>query len=183
MVKKIRGIAISTGVTIGFLVLLAIAAKKTNVGNFLQESLKGFGLNVGQGITAPFTGILDGLTIGGEGLGKSAVSLSEGFQKSVSSTLGGGENVFSDFGSQTTSLESITKGLLSSLGQTESNIKAATEGTDSFQSFIDKISLAANPIESSPTVGIYTLFGSTLPLSQAAVDYYKRIGTPLNRIG
>lgn len=96
MVKRVRGAAVGIGVTIGFLALLAIAAKKTNVGDFLQSSLRGFGQNVGEGITAPFTGIVEGVTLGASNLGESAASLSEGFQRSVSKTLGFGDKVFSE---------------------------------------------------------------------------------------
>jgi len=88
----VRGFVIgkigSVGIIVGLIIGAALISKRFDLGPTVLGALKGFGSNVGQGITAPFQGILEGLTIGGEDLGESAVSLSEGFQSSVLKTLG-----------------------------------------------------------------------------------------------
>jgi len=152
MVKSVRSAGISIGVTLGFLALLAIAAKKTNIGSFLQESLKGFGVNVGKGITAPFQGIVEGVTSGGQGLGEAAASLSEGFQKSVSATLGGGANVFSEFGKT---------------GSANTQPKAEIPQLDINKFFSDsaiknRINLITSQQSSNPKISSFGGFGSAI---------------------
>lgn len=190
MVKKVRGLAISTGVTVAFLIGLALVAKKTNVGDFFQSSLRGFGSNVGEALTNPFQGLLEGLTSGGSGLGESAVNLSEGFQKSVSSTLGGGFNVFSEFGNEVTNTDgnAITElfnKVASTLNTQERNLSSLNEaltGTTDNQSVLDRILQVSNPIPSSPSTGFYYVTFANgkrrgpLALSQATIDFYRNSG-------
>lgn len=190
----------TVGIVVGLIIGAALISKKFDLGNTTIGALSGFGQSVGAGILAPIQGLLDGITLGGEGLGLSAVSLSEGFQKSVSNTLGGGENVFSEFGNddiiapsvsnvlfqaqpaQGNSLDSILQGLKSSFNP--SNARQISELLVNNKKLdISNISNLVNPVASSPTVGIFTLFGSTLPLSQSAIDYYREAGIPLKQVG
>jgi len=92
--KNVAKIAIAGGIILGAVYL----ARRYNVGSSIVSGLRGFGESVGQSVTAPFQGLLSGLTTGGQGLGEQAQALSEGFQRSVSSVFGGGFNVFSEFG-------------------------------------------------------------------------------------
>lgn len=84
------------GITIGVLLLAVFVAKRFNLGGQIVQGLGGFGQAAGLAITAPFQGLLQGVTAGAGGLGETAASLSEGFQRSVSSTLGFGPLLFSE---------------------------------------------------------------------------------------
>ena len=193
----------TVGIVVGLIIGAALISKKFDLGNTTIGALSGFGQSVGAGILAPIQGLLDGITLGGEGLGLSAVSLSEGFQKSVSNTLGGGENVFSEFGNddiiapsvsnvlfqaqptQGNSLDSILQGLKSSFSGISSQSRQLSEFTNSQSNElnISNLSNLVNPVASSPTVGIFTLFGSTVPLSQSAINFYREAGIPLKQVG
>lgn len=96
--KRVRRAAVGVGITVGVLAGLTLLFRYTNAGKYVTDSLRGFGQNVGLGVVAPFTGIVEGVTVGAGALGEAAKAASEGFQKSVSETLGGGFNVFSEFG-------------------------------------------------------------------------------------
>lgn len=92
---------ITVGIIVGGIAVAAYVLRKTDAGGSIIKSLEGFGNNAAQAFIAPFTGFVKGTTEASSGLGTAAVSLSEGFQKSVSATLGGGSNVFSEFGKVT----------------------------------------------------------------------------------
>ena len=71
MVKKVRSLAFGTGVTIALLLGAIILARKTNAGGTIVEGLQGFGRATGQAITAPFTGLVTGVS---EGAGHQGLS-------------------------------------------------------------------------------------------------------------
>ena len=56
--------------TVGLLLLAMYAAKRFNVGSKILEGLGGFGAATGQAITAPFQGLLEGVTEGASSLQK-----------------------------------------------------------------------------------------------------------------
>ena len=105
MVKFVRGKIKSVGITVGVILLAVFIAQRFNLGGRIIESFKGVGGTVGESITGIFQGLLDGLIKGGQGLGESAVDLSEGFQQSVCETTGLCKKVFFEPDSQGTFVE------------------------------------------------------------------------------
>lgn len=91
--KFIRNKAIGIGVTAGVIMFVAYALKKSNAGDSIMKSLSGLGQNVGEGITKPFTGILEGLSIGGDQLNKQAAKTGADFQEAIT----GNRNAIKDF--------------------------------------------------------------------------------------
>jgi len=157
---KIGTVAIVAGLIIG----AALLSKKFDVGNTITDSLRGFGSGVGQSITAPFQGIVEGLTAGGEGLGNSALDLSEGLQKSISSTLGGGFNVFSNFG-QGSGGGSVTPAFVPSRN-TGSNVLDIGKffSTDAIENRINN-AIGANTPQGIRTTGTSGITGTLRDLS------------------
>ena len=149
--KFVRSKTFSVGITVGILILAIFAAKKFNLGDKIISGFTGFGSTIGQSLIGIPTGLLSGLTLGGEGLGKQAVSLSEGFQKSVSDVFGGGFNVFSEFGA----------------GQTAATQPTPTSIIDLSKFFSDaaiRIRLAGQTAKATPrldTSGEGFVFGGT----------------------
>lgn len=191
MVKKVRGIAISAGTTIAFLALLAFAAQRTNIGDTLQQALRGFGSNVGRGITAPFTGLVEGVNIGGQDLFGSAVEASEAFQRgltggSLFSEILGGDSAQSD---PKASIEDLASRLKESFNPQEApQLARIAQQTGNFDDFITRIGNIVNPEPSSPTVGLYQITfkngkkSGVLPLSQAAIDVQRNLGNTVTRV-
>lgn len=98
----VTGRMITVGVVVALISAGAYVFRKYNLGANLVNSLKGVGTYSAKAITEPFTSFVSTLTQGASDLGEQAKILSEGFQKSVSQTLGGGWNVFTDFGKSIT---------------------------------------------------------------------------------
>lgn len=106
MVSKAgRGLAIRLLITGGIIAGAVILADRANLGTRIKSGAFQLGQAGGQAITFPIAGLAQGTNEGLAGLiqtssllGKTAKELSEGLQKSISATLGGGFNVFSEFG-------------------------------------------------------------------------------------
>ena len=189
MVKRVRGLVFSTGVTIGLLALAAIAAQRTNVGQTIQEALRGFGLNVGRGITAPFTGLVEGVNIGGQELFGSAIEAGEAAQKGL---FGGLLSDIFDGSAQTSdkpSIDSLAEKLTQSFNVSERpQLAQIAQTSGSFDSFIERIGQIVNPEPSSPTVGLYQITfkdgtkSGILPLSQASIDFHRNAGNTVTRV-
>ena len=91
--KRIKRTAIGIGITGGVVVGLAILFSKTDLGTRIQTALRGFGQQVGLGITNPFTGLLEGVRAGGAELAQEAGAAGADIQE----TFTGNRNAISDF--------------------------------------------------------------------------------------
>lgn len=70
--KRIRRTAIGVGTTAVILGGLIVLSRRTDAGGFLTEGLRGFGNTVGQALTQPFVGLIQGVTEGGRDIAESA---------------------------------------------------------------------------------------------------------------
>lgn len=93
-VGKLGGIGLAVAVVIA----AGYIAKRYDLGGQVVSAVRGAGLTGGQALISPIAGLVEGITKGASDLGEQSRLASEGFQKSVSSVLGGGFNVFSEFG-------------------------------------------------------------------------------------
>lgn len=188
----VAGKVFDVAIVVALLFGASLVAKRLNLGPTILENLRGFGSNVGAGITAPLQGLLEGLGLGGAGLGGAAVELSEGFQRAVTGTLFGEERVFFDDDAQTepkASIESLAERLAASFAPVAApQVTAIAEQFPTAESFIERIGQIVNPEPGFETEGLFVITfkdgtkSGVLPLSQASIDFHRNVGNTVTRV-
>ena len=213
MVLGLRGRGANILLTGGLLVGGIIVAQRLQLGERLGEGAFGLGRAGGNIVSQPIAGIVSGLTDGLNAIKDSIPNfldiggtLGADFQEFVTGNRDAIGDFFSGESANTTekptiestfkiqpqsgfSLESLGAGLFQSIGQSsQGTAKSIADTSTGFNDFIESISKAVNP-PNSPTQGLYVIEFSpnnksgVLPLSQAAIDFHRKAGNKVTRVG
>ena len=164
MVKKVRNIAIGTGLTIALLAGAIILARKTNAGSTIVEGLQGFGRATGQAITAPFTGLVTGVSEGAGELGTTALKTGADAQE----FLFGNRNFFGDlFGGDDNGLR-LAPGKSININPNQRGVTLSTRVSQNPQLSQDLINIG---VTGDPVANEFAGFGS----AKAQEDALRRL--------